>query len=84
MAQSMLTTIDNPFDPFTEYDEWLACDEDLARRTQRATIWSYLASIAKLSDELSPVDEALAIDNAIDEIIKYNVLGIYKKVTIED
>jgi hypothetical protein len=73
--QSMLTTIDNPFDPFTQFDDWYAFDTEKGYDT-----CSYLARIAKTSDELSPVDEALAIELAIDEIVTLNVLGIYKKV----
>lgn len=81
MKESMLTTIDNPYDPFTQYDEWFAFDTQKGYNT-----CSYLARIAKTSDELSPADEDLAIEAAIDEIVKLNVLGIYLKVTrdIED
>jgi hypothetical protein len=71
----MLTTIDNPFDPFTHFDEWKAFDE-----VKGYNSCSYLARIVKSSDELSEADEALAIEQAIDEIVKLNVLGIYKKV----
>jgi len=72
---AMLTTIDNPFNPFTQYNEWLAWDEQHGYYTNE-----YLARIVKTSDELSEVDEALAINQAIDEIVKLNVLGIYRKV----
>jgi hypothetical protein len=78
MMQSMLTTIDNPYDPFTQYDEWYAFDEAHGYHT-----CAYLARIAKTSDELSQTDEDLAIESAIDEIVKLNILGIYKKVTKE-
>lgn len=71
----MLTTIDNPFNPFTHFDEWYAFDVEKGYNT-----CSYLARIAKTSDELSEPDEDLAIDLAINEIAKLNVLGIYKKV----
>ena len=84
MAQIALTTIDNPFNPFTEYDEWYAYDLELARKNNRADCCSYLAAIAKTSDQLGFVDEVLAIEEAINEIIEYNILGIFKKVTIED
>lgn len=73
---TMLTTADNPFDPFTEFDEWLRFDESKGYNT-----CAYLARIAKTSDELSETDQNLAIQSAIDEIIRMNVLGIYKKVT---
>jgi hypothetical protein len=77
MTESMLTTIDNPFDPFTQFDEWYAFDEQMGYHT-----CSYLARITKTSDELSEEDEDFAIESAIDEIVKLNVLGIYKKDTL--
>lgn len=75
MAEYMLTTSDNPFDPFTQWDEWYAFDEAKGYHT-----CSYLARITKSSDALSEADESLAIDLAIDEIVQLNILGIYKKV----
>lgn len=73
---SMLTTIDNPFDPFTQYKEWFAYDLAAGYDTT-----SYLARIVRSSDELSDADQDLAIEQAIDEIVDLNILGIYKKVT---
>lgn len=75
MKDVMLTTVDNPFDPFTQFEEWKAFDESKGYHT-----CAYLARIVKTSDELSEADEALAIEQAIDEIIKLNLLGIYRKV----
>lgn len=71
----MLTTIDNPFDPFTQFDDWFSFDEGKGYHT-----CAYLARITKTSDELSQQDEDLAIENAIDEIVAHNTLGLYKKV----
>ncbi len=76
MEDVMLTTVDNPYDPFTHFDEWQVFDEAKGYYT-----CSYLARIVKTSDELSDTDEALAISQAIDEIVKLNILGIYRKVT---
>ena len=73
----MLTTLDNPFNPFTQYDEWYAFDESNGYHT-----CGYLARIARVSEELSEQEESVAIEDAIDEIIKLNVLGIYKKVSM--
>lgn len=75
-VQTMLTTIDNPFDPFTQYDEWLAWDEDAGYFTP-----GLLARFAVTSDELSVSDQELAIEYAIDEIVKENPMGVHRKVT---
>jgi len=71
----MLTTFDNPFDPFTQFDEWFVWDQNAGYNTP-----GLLARIAKSSDELSEVDQFLAIQQGIDEIIKENVSGMHKKV----
>lgn len=84
MSQFMLTTIDNPFDPFTQYDDWLSFDEEAAQINDRPTTNSFLARIAKTSDELSEEDEALAIELAMDEIVKEDVFGVHRKVLKED
>ena len=76
MAAIMLTTIDNPFNPFTQWDEWKSFDEDKGYYT-----CAYLARIAKTSDELSDADYDLAVEEAIDEICELNTLGLYKKVS---
>jgi hypothetical protein len=74
----MLTTIDNPFDPFDNFDEWYAFDE-----SQGYHSCSYLARIVKRSDEISDEDEAIAIEEAIDEIVSLHSNGLYKKVSID-
>ncbi len=75
MSDFMLTTIDNPYDPFTQFDEWKAFDESKGYFT-----CEYLARIVKTSDEMSEIDQEQAIDDAIDEIVSLNVLGLYRKV----
>lgn len=74
-TEFMLTTTDNPFDPFTQYSEWNAYDMRLGYNTN-----AYLARIVRSSDDLSEADQSVAIDDAMDEIVELNVLGIYKKV----
>ncbi len=76
---SMLTTIDNPFDPFTEFDSWFQFDEEKGYHTCQ-----FLAKISKASSEMSDQDYEYWNDLAIDEIVKFNVRGIDKKVTKED
>ena len=76
MAEHMLTTVDNPNNPFTHFDEWYAWDEAAGYHTT-----GYLARIVVTSDELSDADQSHAIESAIDEIIDLNVLGVYRKVS---
>lgn len=73
---SMLTTIDNPFDPFTQFDSWFQFDEQKGYHTCQ-----FLAKISKASSEMSQSDYEKEIERAIDEIVKFNVRGIDKKVT---
>lgn len=75
MPAIMLTTIDNPFNPFTHWDEWKRYDED-----KKYFTCEYLARIAKTSDELSEADYDKAIEDAIDEILSLNINGMYTKV----
>ena len=75
----MLTTIDNPFSPFTQWDEWVRYDEDKQYFT-----CAYLARIAKTSDELTDSDYEQAIENAINEIISLNINGLYAKIYEND
>lgn len=72
--ESMLTTIDNPWSPYTNYSEWYAWDHDHGYDTP-----GYLARIAKVSNDLSDADYELAITQAIDEIVQLNVNGLYTK-----
>jgi hypothetical protein len=77
--ESMLTTIDNPYNPFTQFDEWYAFDVSKGYYT-----CAYLARVTKTSDSLSDLDESLAIEAAIDSIIDLNIIGLYTKVTKEN
>ena len=71
----MLTTIDNPFNPHTQFDEWNAFDVSMGYNT-----CAYLARIAKISHELSDADQEAAIDAAITEIIQLNINGKYRRI----
>ena len=71
----MLTTVDNPHDPFTEWDEWFSWDSRAGYHTP-----GLLARIANSSTDLSDADQYVAIQVAIDEIVRENVLGVHRKV----
>lgn len=71
----MLTTVDNPHNPWTHFDEWYAYDEAAGYHTT-----GLLARITITSDELSEADQSAAIEAAIDEIVRFNVLGVHRKI----
>ncbi len=74
-TEYMLTTLDNPFDPFEQFTSWFLFDVEQGYYT-----CNYLARIANTNDEMSQKEKDIEIERAIDEIILYNPLNIYKKV----
>ena len=75
----MLTTIDNPYNPFEQFDLWLLFDKEKGYNT-----CEYLARIVNLTNDMSEKEIEVATDRAIDDIIVNDPFGIYKKVTSED
>lgn len=71
----MLSTIDNPFDYFTQFKEWNLFDVENGYNS-----CSYLARVAQLSDDMSQSEIDTEIERAIDEIIKYDFRDVFIKV----
>lgn len=74
-SECRLTTFDNPFDPFEQFTSWFLFDEEKGYHT-----CAYLGRIARTSDQLTDEENEAEVERAIDEIIKYDFLNIYKKV----
>lgn len=74
--QVMLTTIDNPFDPFEQFDSWFLFDVEKGYNS-----CDYLGRIAKTSEQLSDDENNEEIERAIDEIIKYDFTNMFKKIS---
>jgi hypothetical protein len=74
-VRHMLTTVDNPYNPWINWDEWNNYDEACGYYTT-----SFFARIVRTSPELSEADQDVAIEDAIDEVVRENVLGLYRKV----
>ena len=77
-----ITTIDNPYDPFNEFDSWLSYDMQMGYYTCER-----LASIVhNLPDSLTDDENNFFVNEAINELLKagcYNKSGQfveYKKV----
>ena len=75
-TEVMLTTFDNPFDPFDEFVPWFMYDIDKGYNS-----CGLLARVARQSEEFSTIEDKLETERAIDEIIDNDFLCIYKKVT---
>ena len=71
----MLTTIDNPFNPFEQFTSWFLFDVEKGYNS-----CSYLARIAKLSDDMTEAEIDEEIERAIDEIIKYDFTNNFIKI----
>ncbi len=74
-AKFALTTIDNPYNPFTQFSDWLMYDNLKGYCSS-----NYLARIANTSEQLSDELNNDEIERAIDEIIANDFMHIYKKV----
>lgn len=75
MAKCMLTTVDNPFNPFDDFDSWYAYDMEKGYSS-----CCLLARIARTSDQFTDVENDREVERAIDEIIKFDFQNIYRKV----
>lgn len=71
----MLTTFDNPYDPFEQFQSWFLFDVEKGYNS-----CAYLGRIARTSEQLSDEQNNIIIEDAIDDIIKYDFMNIYKKV----
>lgn len=65
MKQLWLTTIDNPFNPFTQFKEWYRFDLENGYHSSER-----LARIALVSDNLSKAEQQEEIERAMKRIIE--------------
>lgn len=74
----MLSTVDNPWNPWTHFSEWYAFDESFGYHSS-----SLLAHVAKTFVSDSDDDETTATQLAINEIVTENVSGMHRKVPFD-
>lgn len=70
----LLTTIDNPYDPFEQFSLWLLFDKEQGYNTLE-----YLGRVIELSPEMTRKEEEEAYDIAVDTIIANDFLNIYQR-----
>lgn len=78
MKQCKLTTNDNPYDPFEDFEGWFMFDMEKGYNS-----CAVLDRIVKIKDDFSEVEISREVERAIDEIIKYDFTDTFKKVSKE-
>ena len=76
---SMLTTFDNPYNPFEDFTSWFMFDVEKGYNT-----CSHLARVVNLVDDMSQAEIDAEIERGIDEVIKYDFMNIYRKLSVDE
>ena len=76
MAEHMLTTLDNPYSPFTQFSKWYQYDEEHGYGT-----CTLLSKFATTSVNFSDEENEELEEKAVREIVDLDPLGIYIAVT---
>lgn len=79
MSDCRLTTFDNPYNPFTQFSEWLLFDNEHDYYTVNK-----LARLCEDLDDMTEKEIEEEHERVIDEIIDNDALNIYKKVYRND
>lgn len=74
-SDCMLTTVDNPFDPFEQFTSWLLFDAEKGYNSS-----GRLMRIAKVTDDMTQEEYDAEIERAMDELIANDILNVFKKV----
>lgn len=72
MVETMLTTVDNPYNPFDHFDQWLNWDVIAGYNT-----CSLLNRICKNSEELSPKEQEEVFRDAMLDILDNDATGMF-------
>lgn len=83
-SEVMLTTIDNPYNPFDNFEEWYNFDFMQAIRENRPTCCGYLARVYLGPDDVSENEFNQVMNDVLDEICELNLSGKFKKITHEE
>lgn len=76
--QCLLTTIDNPYNPFTDFKQWFVYDVMCGYNT-----CGKIARNANYTSSMMQFEQEEEFQRAIDKVIEYDFLGQYIKVTAD-
>ena len=75
----MLTTVDNPYNPFTQWDMWYAFDTQMGYNS-----CEYLDRVSTTSDGFTEAENDRELNRAINWIVNNDPFNVYRKVTKEN
>lgn len=76
--KAFITTVDNPYNPSVDMQKWYMWDVTHGYNTS-----AYLARVTMTSDGSTDEENAEEIETAIDDIVRLDPFGIYKKLVRE-
>lgn len=76
MILHMLSTDDNPYSPFDQYEEWDNWDQTHGYHSA-----ALLGRVVTTSPDISEPDQDQAMEDGINEIVKYNLSGHHIRVS---
>ena len=79
MKRYLLTTVDNPYDPYEEYDLWMQFDHSHGYYTDQR-----LGRTCIISPNCTDAENQRAINGAVDDFIRLDPNGIYKRIVVEE
>ena len=79
MERYLLTTVDNPYHPSDEFDKWYVWDCQHGYYTAQR-----LAKVARTSNYLMDAENQRIINDAVNDFIRLDNLGIYKRVVVNE
>ena len=78
MIRCFLTTVDNPYSPYEQFEDWYRFDTDKGYNSS-----GLLMRMAYTSDQLTDAENAYEIEQAIDQIVTNDPLNICKKLKLD-
>lgn len=73
--ECMLTTVDNPYNPFDQFTLWWLFDVEKGYNS-----CGRLMRIADLKEDMSEPEEDAELERAMDALIQNDFLNVFKKV----